>query len=225
MRTACFLVVGWLFVAADAHASEPDQALATDDGHEEWLRDLDFRGAVRLGAGYSSIFHAPVTSTSFEDEFSMFRLGTNARFHVLFGMSSYSAGEFLRGDPSHRSFFSATVGAGLNFYVGRPLFSVSATTGPGWSGTNDGFVPDGIGIGGRLAMFPFYRNIMTDLNCEGGWARTYLLSGLSVWGEARQDFFGANSGTMLAAGGGIDLARHVLLPIIHHIFTGHCGLE
>jgi hypothetical protein len=215
------------FVSRDAHAeSMPIARAPHDDGdraREDWLADLDFRGAVRGGPGYSTLFHSPVTSMSFEDEFSLFRLGRAGRFHIVFGMDGYAPGTPFEKDPARRSFLSATLGAGVNVRLGGPLLVVNATTGPAWSGDAD-VLPDALGLGARIALFPFYRPMKEDIECNGGWARTYVLSGLSAWGEAREDFLGKNSGSMLAGGIGFDLGRNVLLPILHQVLVGHCGV-
>jgi len=195
-----------------------------DESREEWLKNLDFRSPIRLGAGYSKIYRAGVTATGFEDEFNAVKLGDMAHLHVVFGMSGWGVKGLFDRDPQHRSFLGTSFGAGVNVRPGRPLFSFSAAVGPGWTGNNDGLLPDGLGWGTHLVAFPLYLNMRETLECTHGWFSTYILGGLNIWGEARQDFFGRERGMTVAMGGGIDLGRHFLTPIMHQVFTGHCGL-
>jgi hypothetical protein len=209
-----------LLLLAIAGRARADEA----ESREEWLRNLDFRSPIRLGAGYSKIYHSNVIATGFEDEFNAIRLSDAAHFHVVFGMSGWSAKGLFERDPARRSFLGTSFGGGVNVRVGRPLFSLSAAVGPGWSGNNDGLVPDGLGWGTHAIAFPLYVSMRQAIECDKGWFSTYVLSGLNVWGEARQDFFGSLRGMTVAAGGGIDLGRHFLMPILHEVFTGRCGL-
>jgi hypothetical protein len=225
--SAAAMCASLLLASRDARAESMPIASAPHDdadaARKEWLADLDFRGAVRAGPGYSKLFHSPVTSMSFEDEISIFRLGRAGRFHIVFGMDGYAPGTPFEKDPSHRGFLAATVGAGINVRLGGPLFVANWTTGPAWSG-DAALMPDALGVGTRIALFPFYRPMKDDIECRGGWARAYILSGLSVWGVAREDFLGKDTGSMLAAGIGFDLGRNVLLPVMHQVLTGHCGV-
>jgi hypothetical protein len=193
-----------------------------EESSRSWLDDADIVGPVRAGEGYSKIFHSPVVSMSFQDEITVTRIGKHARFHLVFGVDGYDA-DFWRDTPVHRSFLVVDGGAGVNAMLGPSLFSLSGTLGPGYTGANNNVVPDGFGFGARVEIFPFYKNVQDAVRCEGGWFSTYVLSGLSAWGQAREDFFGPSHGSMFAAGIGVDLARNIALPIMHKVITGRCG--
>jgi hypothetical protein len=62
------------------------------------------------------------------------------------------------------------------------------------------------------------------VECKGGWFQNYVLAGINVWGLARRDWVGVDSGNTYAAGAGADLARNVLLPVLHQTMVGKCGV-
>jgi hypothetical protein len=63
---------------------------------------IDVRAPVRVGWGWSDLFHAGVLSLSFEDELALQRLGESGSLHLVFGMDgqrgirvTFSAGQRL----------------------------------------------------------------------------------------------------------------------------------
>jgi len=220
---AAAVALGLALALAPATASARERDAADDDGSLR-LEQIDARGPVRFGAGYSSLLHAPVISLSFEDEIGVLRLGA-AHLGVIVGMDGYRAPDLpnAEGDRARRGFLAVGGGANVALRLGRPLLSVGATGGPGWQSGGDSLLPRGFGVAGRAAVFPFYVTMTEGARCERGWFSTYVLSGLSVWGLARRDWVGVDSGNTLAAGVGIELGRNVLMPVLHQVMTGRCG--
>lgn len=188
------------------------------------LDEMDVRGPVRVGAGHSALLRAPVVSLSFQSEVAMARRGP-AELTLVFGMDGYRGPDRpdAEGARARRGFLVVDGGVGLGLHLGRPLLSLAATAGPGWQSGGESLSPHGFGVAGRAAFFPLYVGLVEAVRCERGWFSSYVLSGLSVWGLARRDWVGIDSGSTVAAGIGFDLGRNVVLPVLHQAMTGRCG--
>src|SRR5215472_17820454 len=66
----------------------------------------DIRAPIRIGWGYSSLYHARITSFSFEDELSLWKLADGIRVQLLFGMDVVKAPnlELAGHDPRPQGF-------------------------------------------------------------------------------------------------------------------------
>lgn len=189
---------------------------------------VDLRGPVRIGTGWSHLYHERVLSLSFEDAIALWRLGDHARGEILFGMDGVRGPTYTPPgkDPTHDGYLAANLGLGLSFpLAGKddgPLLAVNATMGPLFEGKED-FAPHGIGVAARAEVFPLYLGLESCVACDHGWFRTYVLSGLSGWALARQDWLGSSSGPTFAAGFAVDFARNLLLPLLGSILGGACS--
>jgi hypothetical protein len=186
----------------------------------------DIRAPIRIGWGYSSLYHARVTSFSFEDELSFWKLADGVRVQLLFGMDVVKAPNLdLPGhDPRPQGFMATAVGTGLSFRLGRPLAVVTTTIGPLFEDdpTND-LALHGIGVSARAELFPFYPPLKECALCEHGILGSYVLSGLHGWVLARDDWMGTRNGTTWAAGIGFEMGRNLLLPLLGTILGTGCS--
>lgn len=189
--------------------------------------DVDLRGPVRVGTGYSMMYGARVLSLSFEDELQVMRLSDNVRLHVVFGMDGVRGPAFQNaaGETKHKGFVGFDVGPGL-FFRARdkgPAFIVNGTIGPLWESSSDDLAPHGIGVVGRVELFPFYQDLAEAVSCPRGWFSTYVLSGTNGWALARQDWLGRAAGATYAVGLGFEIGRNLLLPILGAVLDGSCS--
>lgn len=182
--------------------------------------ELDVRGPVQIGWGYSRLFHSRVLSLGFHDELSVLQLSRSAQLDVAFGMD----GQRTLGPGPRRSFLATDLGVGLSVRVGDrgPLFVGTYTFAPLWHSSSDSTKLVGFGVGLRDEVFPFYQTLGEAVGCGRGALSTYVSSGLNGWVEARQDWMGS-SGPSIAGGFGIDLGREVLLPILGAAMHGSCS--
>src|SRR4051794_32562309 len=86
--------------AADARADVPD---------------VDIRGPVRVGSGWSTMYGARVLSLSFEDELKVKRLSDTLTVHVVFGMDGVRGPEYVNaaGETKHKGFLGVDLGPGI----------------------------------------------------------------------------------------------------------------
>ena len=222
MRVARLLLA--LLPAAAVLASGPDARADPDEPIVGSLADV--RAPIRIGWGYSSLYHARVTSFSFEDELSLWKLADGIRLQLLLGMDVVKAPNLdLPGhDPRPQGFMATALGVGLSFRLGRPLAVVTTTLGPLFEDdpTND-FALHGIGVSARAELFPFYPPLKECALCEHGILGSYVFSGLHGWVLAREDWMGARSGTTYAAGIGFEMGRNLLLPLLGALFGVGCS--
>ncbi len=182
--------------------------------------ELDIRGPVQVGWGYSRLLRSRVLSLAFNDELSVAQLSRSVQLDVVFGMD----GQRTLGPPKRRSFLGTGLGLGISARAADhgPLFVVSGTFAPLWHSSSDSSELVGFGVGLRGEAYPFYQTITEAVGCSRGAFATYVLSGLNGWAEARQDWMGS-SGQSYAVGFGIDLGREVLLPILGAALHGSCS--
>ena len=189
--------------------------------------DVDIRGPVRVGTGYSTMYGARVLSISFEDELQVKRISDSVRLHVVFGMDGVRGPAFQNaaGETKHKGFLGVDIGPGLLFRAGGkgPAFVLNGTIGPLWESNSDDFAPHGIGVVGRAEIFPFYQDLVEAVMCPRGWFSTYVLSGINGWALARQDWLGSAAGATYAVGLGIELGRNLLLPILGAVMDASCS--
>jgi hypothetical protein len=182
--------------------------------------ELDVRGPIKVGWGYSHLFHSRVLSLAFDDELSVAQLSRSVQLDVVFGMDA----QRTLAPGQRRSFLATGLGAGVSARAGArgPLFVATGTFAPLWHSSSDSTKLIGFGVGLRGEAYPFYQTIMEAAECRRGTIATYVLSGLHGWGEVRQDWMGS-SGPSYAVGFGIDLGREVLLPILGAAFHSSCA--
>jgi hypothetical protein len=205
----CVLVAA-LFAAI--FAARISTARAADDDF-----DFDLRAPIRVGAGYSHIYDALVLSLSAEQEVSIIKLGEATRFDIILGADAVGpwSSPHVADSSMRKGYFGVGMGGGI-FQRLAPHGAAAvlgATIGPLFE-VEDDFTPHGVGFTGRVEIFPFYLTMQEIDKCESDGLRTHLLSGLNGWVLARQDWIGSSSGATFAAGIGIDLARHILFPMI-----------
>jgi len=203
-------------------------ALVTTNARAD-LTDADIRGPVRVGSGWSSMYHARVLSLSFEDELKAKRLSDTLTVHVVFGMDGVRGPSYVNaaGETKHKGFLGVDIGPGFMWRIGPrgPAFVLNGTIGPLWESNSDDLSPHGIGIAARAELFPFYQDLVEAVMCPRGWVATYVLSGLHGWALARQDWLGSNAGQTYAVGLGIELGRNLLLPILGVVMDGACSAK
>jgi hypothetical protein len=189
--------------------------------------DLDIRGPIRVGSGYSTMYGARVLSISFEDELQIKRISDTVRLHVVFGMDGVRGPAYVNAanETKHKGFLGVDIGPGLLWRIGRtgPAFVVNGTIGPLWESSSDDFAPHGIGVAGRAEIFPFYQDLVEAVVCKRGWVATYVFSGINAWALARQDWLGSAAGATYAVGLGIELGRNLLLPILGAVMDASCS--
>jgi hypothetical protein len=165
-------------------------ALASAHARADDAPDVDIRGPIRVGSGWSTMYGARVLSLSFEDELKVKRLSDTLTVHVVFGMDGVRGPAFVNaaGETKHKGFLGVDVGPGFMWRVGPrgPAFIVNGTIGPLWEANSDDFAPHGIGVAGRAEIFPFYQDLVEVVMCPRGWVPTYVLSGIHAWALARQ---------------------------------------
>jgi hypothetical protein len=188
----------------------------------------DIRGPIRVGAGWSNVYRARVLSLSFEDEMSLWKLGSTARGQLVFGMDGVRGPSYtlVDGTTKQRGYLGVTLGTGILARLGEhgPAAVLTATMGPLFE--QEELTPHGFGVAARGELFPFYLDIKELVACEHGTVWTFVLSGLHGWVLTRQDWIGADQGTTYAAGLGIELGRNLLVPMMNAIMDlGMCSDE
>jgi hypothetical protein len=182
---------------------------------------FDLRAPVRVGFGYSRLYRARVLSVSFEDEMGLLRLADGTLLELVFGMDGVR-GPTVGG--ARHGYLSVDAGTAISQRLGPggPLLVLGATFGPLFEGNED-FAPHGVGVAARAELFPFYLDVGECARCTRGGFASFVLSGLSGWVLARQDWLGDAAAPTYAAGFGIDLARNFLFPVLDAVLGGVCS--
>jgi hypothetical protein len=188
--------------------------------------ELDGRSPVRVGGGYSELYRAPVLVLGYEVGLSIRRLSETAHLQLVLGMEWQRGprAPTLSGEQErHYGFTAYTLGTGvlLQDPDGGPALVLSATLSPLSANDSDN-VFDGIGMGSRIELYPFYQTLLDSLRCRRGLFATYFLGGLSTWATAREDWIGSGSGRSLAAGASVDISRALTLPLVAGLFDMSC---
>ncbi|MEM9455810.1 MAG: hypothetical protein AAGF11_16640 [Myxococcota bacterium] len=180
------------------------------------VRLIDVRGPLQLGAGWSSLYQAPVYTMSFEASASVVELTERTWLHLTFGESGVVSAFRERGEE-HPAFLGVDLGLGISGRARRgPAFLLTATAGPRWgNGGPRGLRPHGFGVQTKAELLPFYLTV-PEIVANRGWSRfrRYVLSGLELWANARYDRVLGQHGNTWSGGLGFDLGRSVILPAL-----------
>lgn len=190
------------------------------------VRLLDVRWSAQVGGGIELGQRAPVLALGQVAHVSFVELGKAGQLHAAFGSSGFL--DMSRGWTRRRGQLGVDLGVGFSRHVpGGPAFVATVTAGPRWARTAspgaadreahalEAWRVDGWGVVGQLDAYPFYATIPELTGGELRWFRRYVLSGLHVWTAVRYDVLRTGSRTpALVGGGGFDLGRTLLLPIL-----------
>ncbi|MCA9704955.1 MAG: hypothetical protein KDK70_03785 [Myxococcales bacterium] len=212
------MALGLLPGLAHAHSPAHREPLPTIEVVQspKRVRLIDVRGPVQYGAGWSTLYDAPVHALSFEVSASFVELGERTWLHLTFGESALVSALRSAGQDEASGMLGADLGVGIAAHARRgPAFVLTASAGPRWDFQGpDRLRPHGFGVGTKAELFPFYVTVPDLVHDERGWFRRFVASGLHVWGQARYDQLLGHRGNAWTAGVGLDVGRSVLLPVL-----------
>lgn len=190
--------------------------------------EIDFRGPLRLGVGWTGPLKAPAVLGGFHDQFRLWKPLPWLGVEVVGGLGFVGAppAPGFGPDTPLRGFSSFDLGAGLSFRSekGGPLLVTSAMVGLVFDSPNDTLEVIGAGFTFTADVYPLYLNTEEAIRCDKGAAYTYIGSGLFMWTQLRDDIFTEGAvGASWAAGFGVDVVRAMMLPPIAAVLHEGCS--
>lgn len=189
--------------------------------------DIDLRGPLRIGVGWSGPFKSPTVMGGFHDQVRFKSLLPWLGLELAAGLTfmSIPPPKGADADAPLRGYTTFDLGAGLSFRSkeGGPLAVVTGTLGMVFDSPADVLHVIGFGMAITTDVYPLYLDINEAGRCEKGAAYTYIGSALFFWTSLRDDIFGDANAPSWAAGFGLDVARSMLLPPLGLVLHEACS--
>lgn len=187
------------------------------------VRLLDLRWSLQVGGALALGDRVPLLALGQTMHVSFVELGKTMQLHAALGNTALV--DASRGWRARRGVLGVDLGLGISRHrPGGPALALTFTAGPRWSAGSTrarsvsnpaSWRVDGWGVIGQLDVYPFYLSMPEIIEGDARWFRRYVLSGLGLWTAVRYDALRGGMRTpAIVAGGGFDLGRAVITPLV-----------